>query len=418
MNSTIHAAPAGLSAAADRHLPATIAFLRDLVGINSYTRHAAGVNANANRIADQFEPLGFQSLTIPPANPEFGHHLILDGPVIPGAPTIALISHLDTVYPAEEEVRNAFHWRPDGSRIIGPGTCDIKGGTALIYLLLATLAEAWPALFSGVNWCVLLNSCEEVDSSDFGRISRAHLPADTRAALLFEADGGSPQEFALVSSRKGRATFRVETAGRGAHAGGSHRRGVSAITQIARTVNDLETLTDHAATVTVNVGSIHGGTVTNRVPHHATADLEMRAFDPDFYARTKSRILAMTGDGTVRSVEDSTPCQVTVELLEETPPWPRNAGTDHLLTVWSEAAATLGVPLIAHDRGGLSDGNVLWDYYPTLDALGPCGGSCHCSEYDPAIGKEPEWVDRDSFVPKTMLNALAISRLVADVTPR
>ena len=44
------------------------------------------------------------------------------------AKSIALVSHLDTVFPPEEEARNGFHWQPDGDRIYGPGTHDIKGG--------------------------------------------------------------------------------------------------------------------------------------------------------------------------------------------------------------------------------------------------------------------------------------------------
>ncbi len=67
--------------------------------------------------------------------------------------------------------------------------------------------------------------------------------------------------------------------------------------------------------------------------------------------------------------------------------------------------------MLAVDRGGLSDGNVLWRTFPTLDGLGPCGDACHCSERSPDGAKEQEWVDAASFVPKMVLNALAIRSL-------
>ena len=58
-----------------------------------------------------------------------------------------------------------------------------------------------------------------------------------------------------------------------------------------------------------------------------------------------------------------------------------------------------------------ADGNALWNSFPTLDGLGPRGEHSHCSEHDPAEGKEQEWVDVDSFVPKMVLNTVALLRL-------
>ena len=46
------------------------------------------------------------------------------------------MSHLDTVFPPEEEARNNFRWQPEGDRIFGPGTHDIKGGTVMMWLVL------------------------------------------------------------------------------------------------------------------------------------------------------------------------------------------------------------------------------------------------------------------------------------------
>jgi glutamate carboxypeptidase len=163
-------------------------------------------------------------------------------------------------------------------------------------------------------------------------------------------------------------------------------------------------LTDYAAELTVNVGRIEGGTVTNRVPHAATAWLEMRAFDSGIYEQARARILALGGpaDG----------CTVSVTLDDETGPWPRNAATDGLIAVWENAASSLGLRLRAVPRGGLSDGNVLWRDFPTLDGLGPRGENAHCSERSADGTKEQEWVDAASFVPKAVLNALAIQALL------
>jgi glutamate carboxypeptidase len=392
------------AAIAATHLEETFAFLQDLVGINSFTTNPAGIRDVALRIAKQFEGLGFTSVLHPPIDPAHGPHLSLRRAAPPGAPSVALISHLDTVFPAEEEERFNFRYRREGRRIYGPGSNDIKGGTALIWLNLLTLRAVAPELFESVNWYVLHNACEEVISTDFGRVCREVLPADTRACLIFEGDGNTGEDWTLVRSRKGRGVFRIDVQGRASHAGSAHREGINAITHLARIVTSLEALTDYSENVTVNVGSIRGGTVVNRVPHEASVELEMRAFAPETFARVKNQILAHASPHLPR---------VVVHANDETRPWPRNAATDELLAVWERAALAEGVKLNSQDRGGLSDGNALWDLWPTLDGLGPRGENCHCAESSPDGSKVPEWVDADSFVPKVALNCRALSLLLA-----
>ncbi len=411
--------PASLTAVAERHLPATLDLLERLVAINSFTTNRDGVRKTADLTAAAFAPLGFSAEFVPPANPAHGPHLVLrrDG-AEPDAPTIALITHHDTVFPEEEERRNDFAWRRDGDRIYGPGTNDIKGGTAVIFQLLHVLRDGNESVFARANWVVLVNACEEVDSHDFGRVCHRVLPADTRACLIFEADGSTPGSSELVAARKGRASVRIDVSGHAAHAGGGHASGANAIVELARVVAEASALTDYAAELTVNVGRIEGGTVTNRVPHSAQARLEMRAFDPAIYETAKSQLLALAGRGQVGS-QDGTHrrCEVAVTVEDETQPWPINPGTDALIATWKEAGASVGHRVRGLARGGLSDGNVLWQTFPTLDGLGPGGENSHCSEQSADGSKEQEWVDATSFVPKTVLNAVAIAALVERSEP-
>lgn len=382
--------------------------------INSLTTHREGVARVGERVAEQFRSLGFSSTFLPHPCPEYGSHLILRQPALAGRPTVALIAHLDTVFSAEEEARNDFRWREEGTRIYGPGTNDIKGGIALIFLMLAALRDVAPGHFDSTNWVILCNACEETDSEDFGKICREHLPPNTRACLIFEADGALDDSFSLVTSRKGRATFRVDVQGRGAHAGGRHARGANAIRQLSRLVETLESLTDHTRDLTVNVGTISGGTVLNRVPESASASLEMRAFSPAAYEEAKARILSLSGEGDLHSLDlhDPYACQIQVTLLDETQPWPPNPGSESLAALWASAGRDLDRSVALKPRGGLSDGNVLWDHFPTLDGLGPQGDFAHCSERDPATGKEQEYVETRTFIPKTLLNLLALQKLL------
>jgi glutamate carboxypeptidase len=368
------------------------------------------VNRLGRFTAECFAPLGFTAEFVPSTNREWGNHLVLTRRGR-AARSIALISHLDTVFPPEEEARNNFHWQPEGDRIFGPGTHDIKGGSVMMWLVLAALRTCAPKAFEDITWKLIWNSSEECFSPDFGDVCRAHFDRDTLAALVFESEGRAGQERRLVVARKGRGTWRVAVSGRAAHAGGKHDHGANAIVQLGQTLQRVAALTDYARDLTVNVGTICGGTVLNRVPHQAVAEGEFRTFTPEAFAQAKASLLALAGRGEVRSPADGYACEVKVKILSECRPWPRNPGTDGLYGVWKQAGDELGMPVNCEERGGLSDGNLIWDAVPTLDGLGPWGDNDHCSERSPDGAKLPEFVDVSTFVPKAVLNTAAILKL-------
>ncbi len=387
-------------------------FHRQMVTINSFTANAEGVNALGDLTAGLFAGLGFQDERVRSNNPEFGSHLFLHRNAQWGdVPALALISHLDTVFPRAEEIANDFTWRREGTRIYGPGTVDIKGGTVLIYMLLDALLRFVPELYERVNWYVALNASEEVLSDEFSEACIQRLPASTRACLVFE--GGTPMEkaFSLVTARKGRATFCITAEGRSAHAGNNHHLGANAVVQLAHTIQKIAALTDYKRKITFNVGPVTGGVVVNRVPHYAEAEVEMRAFSPEVYDQGVSAILALDGSSDIAS-RDGYPCRVKVELVERTAPWPSNPATLELYQIWERAAEGLNMHVAMEERGGLSDGNLLWRRFPTLDGLGPVGANAHCSERSADGSKDQEYVQVQSFVPKTLLNLIAILELL------
>ena len=396
----------------ESRMPTALDILRQMVEINSYTANRTGVNRLGRFTAESFASLGFTPEFIPCANREFGDHLVLTR-CGDSTRNLALISHLDTVFPPEEEQRNNFHWQREGNRIFGPGTQDIKGGTVMIWLVLSALRELAPKPFQETTWRLLWNAAEERVAPDFGDLCRNKLNADTQAALIFEAEGRLGHAHLLVTARKGRAEWCLTVEGRGAHAGGKHPHGANAIVQLAKTIERIAALTDYQRNLTFNVGAVSGGTVLNRVPHEALVRGEFRAFASEAFQHAKTALLALAGPGEVRSPADGFPCQVKVELTSETRPWLRNSETDRLLEIWRQAGGDLGIVVDREERGGLSDGNLIWDAVPTLDGLGPWGDNDHCSERSPDGSKLPEFVEVSSFVPKAILNVVAILKLLA-----
>jgi len=391
-------------------LAPAVDLLRRMVGINSHTLNRGGVRQLSELTVESFVEFGFQAERIPSTNAMFGEHLALTRHGT-GDAHIGFISHLDTVFTVAEEQQHHFHWRDAGERIYGPGTEDVKGGTVMMWLVLAALRATEPELFERTNWTLLLDASEEMHSADFGQLCVERLKG-ARAALVFEAGLRKGTSFQLVRARKGRAVFKVSAEGRGAHAGNGHTRGANAIAQLAHTIQQIESLTDHARGITFNVGTVAGGSAINRVPQHAVAHAEMRAFTVEAYREGLARIRALEQEVKVRSVDDGHPCRVSITLDSETPPWPRNKASDALLNVFADAGVDLGFTVSHEERAGLSDANYIWHALPTLDGLGPSGDNAHCSERSADGSKEQEYVEPGSFVPKAMLNVRALTRLL------
>ncbi|MCL2026336.1 MAG: M20/M25/M40 family metallo-hydrolase [Leptospirales bacterium] len=380
-----------------------LSILENMVAINSYTENAQGVNRLGQYTASIFKDLGFSSQFFSSENKSYGKHLVCIKESKTKNPAInkaALVSHLDTVYPPEEEQRQNFSFRVDGDRAYGPGTCDIKGGAVVIYMMLECLKEEHPKFFDSVTWYLFFNASEETDSSDFEKLCTRIIPPDTKAALIFEASSSAGKKVNIITSRKGRAVFRIEAQGRGAHAGAAHHSGVNAIVGLCKAITHLAELTDYSKQITINTGIIGGGTTLNRVPDNAFADMEMRAYDPEIFNETIKKIEAFSfqNDG----------LSIGVKLIRAVQPWPKNTASDKLYDVWAQAAADIGLKASHESRGGLSDGNALWKILPTIDGLGPAGSNAHSS--GPSL-EDQEFAVISDFVPKAVLSMIGLMRL-------
>jgi glutamate carboxypeptidase len=390
-------------------LPHALARLQRMVAINSFTANAEGVNRLGALTAECFSELGFTPSFLPSRHPAHGKHLVLERLSGTRKPVL-MVTHLDTVFPEEEEIRNRFQWEeaPRENRIYGPGTVDIKGGTMLMWMLLHAVREFFPRLWEATDWVIAANASEETIGAEFGGLLSARYPRGARAVLVFEGGPRVEGAFQLVTARKGRAEYRLQARGVAAHAGSAHAEGVNAIVGLSGAVERVARFTDYARGLTLNVGSIRGGSVVNRVPHEACAELEIRAFDPGVLQHACG---AVEGLETPLCREQSL-SEITVECLGKSPAWPAHPETEALFEIWQSAAMQAGLKVQNTARGGLSDANYLWHLGPTLDGLGPSGANAHCSERSADGTRTPEYVEIDSFVPKALLNLLALGRML------
>jgi glutamate carboxypeptidase len=279
------------------------------------------------------------------------------------APGILVLSHIDTVHPIGT-LAGALPFRRDGDRLYGPGLYDMKGGAYLAFDAFRAVARAGSARLPMVY---LFTPDEEVGSP----ISREVIEAEARRAryvLVTEParDGGK-----VVTSRKGVGRFEVTATGVPAHAGGSHRKGRSAIKEMAHQILAIEAMTDYTRGVTTTVGMISGGTAPNVIPQHGHISVDLRVRDAATGREFEERILGL------KSVDPDVKLKVTGGMNR--PPFEKTAAIDALLRQAQALARDIGFVLAdTIMTGGGSDGNFTAALgVPTLDGLGIDGDGAH-----------------------------------------
>ena len=276
---------------------------------------------------------------------------------------ILVLSHIDTVHPIGT-LSAALPFRRDGDRLYGPGLYDMKGGAYLAFDALRAVARAGTARLPIVY---LFTPDEEVGSP----ISREVIEAEARRAryvLVTEParDGGK-----IVTSRKGVGRFEVKAIGSPAHAGGSHRKGRSAIKEMAHQILAIEAMTDYTRGVTTTVGMISGGTAANVIPQHCHISVDLRVRDAATGREFEDRILGL------KPVDPDVKLVVTGGMNR--PPFEKSDAIDALLRQAQALAREIGFTLAdTAMTGGGSDGNFTAALgVATLDGLGIDGDGAH-----------------------------------------
>ncbi|MGH7269151.1 MAG: M20/M25/M40 family metallo-hydrolase, partial [Polyangiaceae bacterium] len=235
--------------------------LAPLVEVNSYTENAEGGRKVGTLLFDLFAIEGIDAVAHPSAR--FADHLVFRSrPSLSNRDAVALIGHLDTVYPP-----GTFEgYRRDGALARGPGVLDMKGGLVVIAFALKALA-ATGGLDAVAPVRLVIVADEEIGSPEGQGVIAAAVTGSS-ACLVFEAGRVSD---AIITRRCGTGAMTAVASGRAAHAGNAHAQGANAIWALARFTDAVQGLTEYGRGVTVNVGRVTGGQSQNTVPDHAEA---------------------------------------------------------------------------------------------------------------------------------------------------
>lgn len=371
-------------------LPAYLADLEHLVGIDSGSYDKAGCNRVNDWLEQRLSGLGFDVWRFPQA--DTGDHLLarIHGHGA-GSARILLLGHSDTVYPPGTAAQRPL--KQVGDRLVGPGACDMKAGLlAGVYASKALQAAGFEDFATLTLLCV---ADEELDERTSISLIRETM-SDADAVLTLEA---ARENGDIVSARKGNVVLRVEAHGRSAHAGVEPEKGRNAISGLLRRLLQVEALAHGSPDVTVNIGLIAGGTLPNVVPAAARASLDIRAYEqPDL-----DRALAAIQSIFARPAADG--IRFTLQHRLASPPMPRSEAVAQLEALAIRAAADLGFALRGVSTGGAADSAYAAQAgLPVLDGLGPIGGLDHGPD---------EYILKSSIAPRTALLAELIKSVCA-----
>ncbi|MEP7360362.1 MAG: M20 family metallopeptidase [Chloroflexota bacterium] len=378
---------AELRAALTTAQPDYMADLERLVNIDcgTYTKH--GVDEVGRWVAAQFRELGAEVTVIPHETLGDTVVAVLEGK---GRGRAVLVGHLDTVFEAGTAAERPFV--VDDGRAYGPGVDDMKGGllTGLYALrvLRSTRGGGTPADWLPFERLTFVaNPDEEIGSTS----STPHIQEAARGATVAFVLESARENGDIVSARKGIADFRLTVVGRAAHAGVEPEKGRSATLEAAHKTLALHALNSKWPGVTVNVGSVHGGTRPNIVAEKCEMHVDVRATTANSLDEVEAHIRAIAEDSTV----PDTTC--IVDRLHHWLPMEKTPATAALAEMAISLAGRIGFELHDAATGGASDANTTSGMgVPSLDGLGPVGGADH------APG---EYLEVDSIVPRTTLFA-------------
>jgi glutamate carboxypeptidase len=362
--------------------PALERMLEELVRQNSFTRNREGVAVVAARLVPALEEAALAVERI--ESERFGPHLAFAGPA--GGAPVFLVGHTDTVFPP-----GTFEgWSRVGERARGPGTFDMKGG--LVVVVAALQAARRAGILDRVAVRGMFVSDEEVGSPESQPLLRERARGAC-AALGFESGRVGDQ---VVTARKGVASLRVEAHGVAAHAGNAHAEGRNAIWALARFVDRAQSLTDVPRGLTVNVGTIQGGTARNTVPAEARCEVDLRFETVADGHDLRDRLTALASQAAVPGT------RLVLSPIAWRDPLERTAASAALAAEYGACQHLCGLDAGEAPRaGGGSDASTLGAMgVPSIDGLGPRGKGFHTHE---------EEVDLASLVPK----AAALLRFLA-----
>lgn len=189
--------------------------------------------------------------------------------------TVALVAHLDTVFPKEMEIKVVR----EGKKLTAPGVGD---NTQALIAMLSLIEVMQEFNIQTENDILFIGSVGEEGLGDLRGVRYLFSDKGTKIDSFIAMDGGAAER--LIVDAVGSNRYKVTFNGPGGHSYGAYGRAhphqalaeaIIKFTQDAKHITQQEGLK-----ATFSVGRIGGGTSINSIPFSSWMEVDMRSQDP------------------------------------------------------------------------------------------------------------------------------------------
>lgn len=273
----------------------------DLIELTEIPAPPFGEAARAARFAEMLQVAGLPEVSIDGVG-----NVIARRAGLGAGETVAIVAHLDTVFPAGTDVTVTRR----GERLYAPGIGDDTRGLVLLLNVARILERADIRTVADI---LFVGSVGEEGLGDLRGVRHLLRRGGPRVDRVIAIDGGSDRR--VVNQALGSRRYRVTLTGPGGHSWGDF-----GLANPAHALGRATYYFDEAAAVVVNTGSpasynvgrIGGGTSVNAVPHESWAEIDMRSIDPN----QVDRLEAALRDAVTRALDEQNRARDRGELLE------------------------------------------------------------------------------------------------------
>ena len=273
----------------------------DLIELTEIPAPPFGEAARAARFAEMLQVAGLPEVSIDGVG-----NVIARRAGLGAGETVAIVAHLDTVFPAGTDVTVTRR----GERLYAPGIGDDTRGLVLLLNVARILERADIRTVADI---LFVGSVGEEGLGDLRGVRHLLRRGGPRVDRVIAIDGGSDRR--IVNQALGSRRYRVTLTGPGGHSWGDF-----GLANPAHALGRATYYFDEAAAVVVNTGSpasynvgrIGGGTSVNAVPHESWAEIDMRSIDPNQVDRLEGALR----DAVTRALDEQNRARDRGELLE------------------------------------------------------------------------------------------------------
>ena len=275
---------------------------------------------------------------------------------------ILILGHLDTVH-LEGTTSKELPIRREGDKLFGPGVFDMKGGMYMACHVVKKILELKGNL--GLPISFLFIPDEEIGSPSTRNLIEEVAQSHRYVLVPEPARPGK-----LITGRHSFLRYIVHVYGKPAHAGVAKGIGRSAISVMAKLIEQIENYSDVTKEITYRVGNINGGNFVNVIPTECHAEVLCVAPNKEAVREIQNCM------GVIESPDPDV--RVEVENGPIRPLFESSEGNMELFEIARKVAVELGLKLGHGQFGGGSDGNFTGALgIPTLDGLGVEGDGHH-----------------------------------------